>query len=222
MEKRKLNILGLSSSQSQMGSYALVLEEVDGNRRLPIIIGPFEAQAIALELEKIRPGRPMTHDLFVTFAISTGVVLKEVLIHRLEEGIFYADIIFESQSGKFSVDSRPSDAIAIAIRFDAQIFTTEDILEEAGIEVSESNIIKERTEEEQEIFEEEENSEEEDFEMDEEFEAETQTKISETRTKILTELEQKLQDAVGNEDYVEAARLRDVIKNLEKNSDDNE
>ncbi|MBK6264832.1 bifunctional nuclease family protein [Marivirga sp. S37H4] len=133
MEKIKLEILGLSSSQSQSGSFALVLGESDGNRRLPIIIGMFEAQAIAIEIEKIVPNRPMTHDLFKSFAKSFGYAVKEIVISDLKEGVFFAKIVCDNGQGVIEIDSRPSDAIAIGIRFDAPIFTYEKIMSEAGI-----------------------------------------------------------------------------------------
>ncbi len=133
MEKLKLEILGLSSSQSQSGSFALVLGEVEGNRRLPIIIGMFEAQAIAIEIEKITPNRPMTHDLFKSFAQGFEFTIREIIISDLREGVFFAKIVCD-QGGKIrEIDARPSDAIAIGLRFDVDIYTYEPILTEAGI-----------------------------------------------------------------------------------------
>lgn len=139
MEKLKLEILGLSSSQSQSGSFALVLGEVAGNRRLPIIIGMFEAQAIAIEIEKIIPNRPMTHDLFKSFANSFNFGIKEIVISDLKEGVFFAKIICENGNKTLEIDSRPSDAIAIGLRFNAPIFTYETIMTEAGITLSEES-----------------------------------------------------------------------------------
>lgn len=133
MKKIKLEILGLSSSQTQNGSFALVLGESEGNRRLPIIIGMFEAQAIAIEIEKIVPNRPMTHDLFKSFAYSIGFDLKEIIISDLKEGVFFAKILCDGDKGSFTIDARPSDAIAIGLRFNVPIFTNESILTEAGI-----------------------------------------------------------------------------------------
>lgn len=138
MDKIKLEILGLSSSQSQAGSFALVLGEADGHRRLPIIIGGFEAQAIALEIENIKPNRPMTHDLLVSIANTFGIEMIEVVISELKEGVFYSKILFRSGTIMEEIDARPSDAIAIAVRFKAPIFTTEEILQEAGIVVREN------------------------------------------------------------------------------------
>lgn len=133
MKKIKLEILGLSSSQSQTGSFALVLGEADGNRRLPIIIGMFEAQAIAIEIEKIAPNRPMTHDLFKSFGGLFNFHVEEIIISDLKEGVFFAKIMCSDGLKKKEVDARPSDAIAIGLRFSAPIYTYESILAEAGI-----------------------------------------------------------------------------------------
>jgi len=136
VDKIKLEILGLSSSQSQSGSFALVLGETPGGRRLPIIIGMFEAQAIAIEIEKIVPNRPMTHDLFKSFAHSFNYEVKEIVISDLKEGVFFAKIVCDNGMETVEIDSRPSDAIAIGIRFDAPIYTYEKIMSEAGIVLS--------------------------------------------------------------------------------------
>jgi len=133
MKKVKLNILGLSYSQTQTGAYALVLSEADGTRRIPIIIGAVEAQAIAIQLEGLKPPRPLTHDLFLNVALAFNIEIKEVLIHKLEEGIFYAEIVCEQNKNRIRVDSRTSDAIALALRFECPIYTTEEIIEKAGI-----------------------------------------------------------------------------------------
>ena len=133
MKKIKLEILGLSSSQSQTSSFALVLGETEGNRRLPIIIGMFEAQAIAIEIEKIIPNRPMTHDLFKSFANNFHFTVEEIIISDLKEGVFFAKIVCSDGLKRMEVDARPSDAIAIGLRFDSPIFTYENILAEAGI-----------------------------------------------------------------------------------------
>src|ERR1035437_5302838 len=133
MKKVKLNILGLSYSQTQTGTYALVLSEAEGTRRIPIIIGAVEAQAIAIQLEGLKPPRPLTHDLFLNVALAFNIEIKEVLIHKLEEGIFYAEIVCEQNKNRIRVDSRTSDAIALALRFECPIYTTEDIIEKAGI-----------------------------------------------------------------------------------------
>jgi bifunctional DNase/RNase len=136
VNKIKLEILGLSSSQSQSGSFALVLGEKPGKRRLPIIIGMFEAQAIAIEIEKIIPNRPMTHDLFKSFAGSFNFTIREIIISDLKEGVFFAKIVCENEKTSLEIDSRPSDAIAIGLRFNAPIYTYEAILAEAGIELT--------------------------------------------------------------------------------------
>lgn len=133
MKKVKLNILGLSYSQTQTGAYALVLSEAEGSRRIPIIIGAVEAQAIAIQLEGLKPPRPLTHDLFLNVALAFNIEIAEVFIHKLEEGIFYAEIVCEQNSNRIRVDSRTSDAIALALRFECPIFTTEEILDKAGI-----------------------------------------------------------------------------------------
>ena len=127
-EKIQLEILGLSSSQSQSGSFALVLGEVDGKRRLPIIIGMFEAQAIAIEIEDITPNRPMTHDLFKAFSVNFDIKILEIIISDLKEGVFFAKIVCDKNGKKFEIDSRPSDAIAIGLRFGCEIYTNEAIL----------------------------------------------------------------------------------------------
>ena len=133
MNKIELEILGLSSSQSQSGSFALVLGETMGNRRLPIIIGMFEAQAIAIEIEKIVPNRPMTHDLFRSFAESFNFTLEEIIISDLKEGVFFAKVVCSDGGRSIEIDARPSDAIAIGLRFAVPIYTYESVLSEAGI-----------------------------------------------------------------------------------------
>jgi len=138
MKKIKLEIVGLSYSQTQSGAYALVLGESNGKRRLPIIIGGFEAQAIAIELEKMAPSRPLTHDLFKTFSDKFGVSVNEVIIHNLSEGIFYSKLICHDGLKTEEIDSRTSDAIALAVRFKCPIYTYEFILSSAGIVIDET------------------------------------------------------------------------------------
>lgn len=140
MEKFKLEIVGLSYSQTQSGAYALVLQEAEGSRRLPIIIGGFEAQAIAIELEKMVPTRPLTHDLFKNFASAFDIQVKEVVIYNLVEGIFYSKLICEQNGKEVEIDARTSDAIAIGIRFNCEIYTYENILDSAGITMDETGI----------------------------------------------------------------------------------
>ncbi|WP_107040268.1 bifunctional nuclease family protein [Brumimicrobium mesophilum] len=139
MEKVKLEIIGLSYSQTQSGAYALVLSEVDGLRRLPIIIGGFEAQAIAIELEDMMPSRPLTHDLFKNFAIAFNITLKEVIIYNLKEGIFYSKLICEKEGNEIEIDARTSDAIALAVRFKCNVYTYESILSSAGIRLDQED-----------------------------------------------------------------------------------
>ncbi|MCG9910179.1 MAG: bifunctional nuclease family protein [Flavobacteriales bacterium] len=138
MKKIKLDIVGLSYSQTQSGAYALVLGEQKGKRRLPIIIGSYEAQAIAVALEKMPPQRPLTHDLFKTMSDNFGIEVKEVIIHNLSEGIFYAKLICSDGLKEVQIDSRTSDAIALAVRFNCPVFTYEFILSSAGIVIDES------------------------------------------------------------------------------------
>lgn len=186
-EKIKLEILGLSSSQSQSGSFALVLGESGGNRRLPIIIGMFEAQAIAIEIEKIVPNRPMTHDLFKAFSHNFDISIKEVYISDLKEGVFFARIICEHNGKIFEIDSRPSDAIAIGLRFNVDFFTNENILTEAGIVLTD--------------------------EYEEEIAQKEPSKPEKTSLEDLSssELEKLLNEALDKEDYEKAARIRDVL-----------
>ncbi|MCC9137726.1 bifunctional nuclease domain-containing protein [Pontibacter silvestris] len=197
MEKIQLEILGLSSSQSQTGSFALVLGEREGNRRLPIIIGMFEAQSIAIQIEKINPNRPLTHDLFKTFAEQLNVSISEIVISDLKEGVFYSKIMCTDGVKDFELDARPSDAIAIGLRFGVPIYTVESVLSEAGIILS-------------------------DLEEEEESEdltvksSSTSTSGSGTTKESLSqtsvdELNKMLNDALEKEDYEKAAKIRDEL-----------
>lgn len=197
MDKLKLEILGLSSSQSQSGSFALVLGEKGGKRRLPIIIGMFEAQAIAIEIEKIIPNRPMTHDLFKSFAGNFNFSIKEIIISDLKEGVFFAKIICKNELGQFEIDSRPSDAIAIGLRFNAPIYTYEKILGEAGIEISEEQ------HEEQDIQKE--------LEKIEPKAAKTKSSSDALKNATMEKLKEMLDKAIEQEDYEKAAKIRDEI-----------
>ncbi|TRX49462.1 hypothetical protein FNH22_26975 [Fulvivirga sp. M361] len=195
MEKIKLEILGLSSSQSQSGSFALVLGETEGNRRLPIIIGMFEAQAIAIEIEKIIPNRPMTHDLFKSFAHSFDYKVEEIIISDLKEGVFFAKIICNNGDKTIEVDARPSDAIAIGLRFDSPIYTYEAILAEAGIVLTDEN-------------------EDEIAELKSEVKTEqapTKKKADDLKNQSVDKLNELLKDAIDNEDYEKAAKIRDEL-----------
>ena len=195
MKKVKLNILGLSYSQTQTGAYALVLSEADGNRRIPIIIGAVEAQAIAIQLEGLKPPRPLTHDLFLNVALAFDIEIAEVFIHKLEEGIFYAEIVCEQNSNRIRVDSRTSDAIALALRFECPIYTTEEIIEKAGInmEFDETGELNDEAEE---------------------TEGTKKTSAGHFDYSEYTpeELNELLDAAVADEDYEKASEIRDEIK----------
>lgn len=184
-----MDILGLSTSPSSGGAYALILNEIKGNRRLPIIIGTFEAQAIALELEHIKPPRPMTHDLLKNVIQTFGAEINQVFINDLSEGTFFARIIYNNNGEQLEQDARPSDAIALAVRFNAPIYVAEEILKEAGIV-----------------------SEDEGSGAQGSTTAGPQKKPAEMSK--LEKLEDELQTAIDTENYEKAARLRDEIKKL--------
>lgn len=197
MKKIQLEILGLSSSQSQTGSFALVLGEKEGNRRLPIIIGMFEAQSIAIQIEKINPNRPLTHDLFKSFAEEMDVRVSEILISDLKEGVFYSKIVCTNDSKEFELDARPSDAIAIGLRFGVPIYTVESVLSEAGIILSD-------------LEEEEEES--------DEMAVKTTSSASSASSKSeplnqtsVDDLNKMLNEALEKEDYEKAAKIRDEL-----------
>lgn len=196
MSKIELEILGLTSSQSQSGSFALVLGEKKGNRRLPIIIGMFEAQSIAVEIEKMKPSRPMTHDLFKEFIVKFGVDILEIRIDDLKEGIYFAKILAANSDQTFEFDSRPSDAMALAVRFGVPIYTNEKIMKESGITPSELDESDELADLEKEL---------EEAMSDEEF---FENEIEEVS---LEELNEQLEQALENEDYEAAAKIRDEI-----------
>lgn len=204
MSKVELEILGLSSSQSQTGSFALVLGEKEGVRRLPIIIGMAEAQAIAIEIEKIVPHRPFTHDLFKDFAKGFNIDVKEVVLTDLKEGVFYAEIICGDEAKEIAIDSRPSDAIALALRFKVPIFTDEKVLSEAGI------IISEEDEDFGEFEEDEDNEQAEN--LLEEVAVQIQSDENDLTVFSKEELEKKLNEALSEEKYELAARIRDEIE----------
>ncbi|MFA6540440.1 MAG: bifunctional nuclease domain-containing protein [Bacteroidota bacterium] len=191
MEKVQVDILGLSTSPSSAGAYALILKETNGKRKLPIIIGAFEAQSIALELEGMKPPRPLTHDLMKSIIDTFAVSLNEVCISELRDGTFYAKLFVEGVSETQEIDSRPSDAIALAVRYGAPIYVDESVLTEAGIVAEEG----------------EEEAEEEDSKIDEE------TPAKQFTTK-LEQLQSGLKDAIEHEDYEKAAKIRDEIKKL--------
>lgn len=199
----KLAIKGISYSQTQSGAYALVLNEVDGERTLPIVIGAFEAQSIAIALEKdINPPRPLTHDLFKSFAERFQIYVKQIIIHKLVDGIFYSSLVCEKEGVEEVIDARTSDAIALAIRFNAPIYTYENILEKAGIILKleqKDPLSKIKTEDD---FLENILTKEDEFNDFEEF--------------TLDELHQKIDEAVAHEDYELAAKIRDEIEKRRK------
>lgn len=190
MDKIKLEILDLSPSQLQAGSFTLILTEYNGDRRLPIIIGMFEAQAIAIEMEKITPTRPLTHDLFKSFSKSFDFSVEEIHISDISEGVFYSKIICTDGIRQKNIDARPSDAIAIALRFNAAIYTTESVLNEAGISADDLG-------------------------------GQEAKKTSPKNIKVKSssdlmslnsdELKKMLDDAIKNEEYEKAAKIRDEI-----------
>ena len=198
MELIRLLIYGISYSQTQNGAYALILSELDGERKLPIVIGTYEAQSIAIAIEKdIKPPRPLTHDLFKNFCERFDITIKQVIIHKLVDGVFYSSIICERDGIEEIIDSRTSDAIALATRFDAPIFTYENILEKAGIIIE----IEEYDEEDKILFK-------------ELFSEETTLANSEDfKDKTIDELQKLLKIAVQNENYETAAKIRDEISN---------
>tara|TARA_R110002072_G_scaffold4384_15_gene30794 strand:+ start:8326 stop:8949 length:624 start_codon:yes stop_codon:yes gene_type:complete len=203
----RLNIKGISYSQTQNGAYALILSEVDGERKLPIVIGAFEAQSIAIALEKeIKPPRPLTHDLFKNFADRFEIQVKQVIIHKLVDGVFFSSIICERDKIEEIIDARTSDAIALALRFNAPIFTYKNILEKAGIYLKASPKKKESPEDEQAILEQ---------LMTDDTESKKKTSKS-YKTYSLKELNDMLDKAVDNEDYEKAALIRDEISKREK------
>ncbi len=196
MKKVKLEIVGLSYSQTQTGAYTLVLGETKGKRRLPIVIGGFEAQAIAIELEKMTPSRPLTHDLFKSFVEGFNINVSEVIIYNLVEGIFFAKIITSDGSKEVEIDARTSDAIALAVRFNCPINTYEFILSQAGILLDDDAIVG----------------------ANEPIEKDDFVEIKETDylKKSTEELKQLLEVALDEEDYEKASHIRDELNNRKK------
>jgi len=201
----KLTIKGISYSQTQNGAYALILNEVDGDRKLPIVIGAFEAQSIAIALEKeIRPPRPLTHDLFKNFADRFDIIVKQVIIHNLVDGVFYSSIICERDKIEEIIDARTSDAIALALRFSAPIFTYKNILDKAGIYLKTNPNEGDRHETDDVLS------------TPETFGMEESNTSGNTYAKLsLSELHDLLQGAVSEEDYEKAAKIRDEISKRE-------
>lgn len=203
----KLTIKGISYSQTQNGAYALILNEVDGERKLPIVIGAFEAQSIAIALEKeIKPPRPLTHDLFKNFAERFDIVVKQVIIHKLVDGVFYSSIICERDKIEEIIDARTSDAIALALRFAAPIFTYKNILDKAGIYLKGNNVEGDKDLNELDGV----------LSTPDTFGLEESNQSGETYAKhSLSELHQLLEGAVNDEDYEKAAKIRDEISKRE-------
>lgn len=202
MDFTRVDIIGLSTSPSSGGAYALVLGEVEGNRRLPIIIGAFEAQAIALELEKIQPPRPMTHDLLRDTFGELEVDVTEVVIDELREGTFFAKIRYRHNGDEHQLDSRPSDAVALAVRVDAPIFVAPAVLEEAGIVAEDEADISSITEQAE--------------------GASSSGSEEEAGGTQLERMQKKLEEAVEKEDYEQAAELRDEIERLKQEQEQNQ
>ncbi len=191
MKKIELQIIALANSESHPGNFAIILEESEGSRRLPIIIGGFEAQAIAVALERMQPNRPLTHDLFKNMLIELGAEIEEVTISKLEEGVFHATITCKRENGEIlEIDSRTSDAIALAVRFGCQIYTVEPVMEAASIQVDNSlaNVPKEEKDQ------------------------------GPLEQKSLDDLRSLLDKLLAKEDYESAARVRDIIKRKEENN----
>lgn len=208
MKKIKLDIVGLTYSQTQSGAYALVLGETAGNRRLPIIIGGFEAQSIAVKIEKMTPSRPLTHDLFKTFADSFDISISEILIYNLIDGIFYAKIIVSSNEKNIELDARTSDAVSLALRFNCPIYTYDFIMSAAGIvienndlpfieKLDSANVADNIAREEDKI----------------EDKIDPKENTSNYVSLSLEQLEDALKKAIENEQYEIAAKVRDEIQN---------
>ena len=195
MKRVKLKVMGISYSQTQSGAYALILLEENGDRRIPIIIGGFEAQAIVIKLENLDPPRPLTHDLFKKFADEFNISIIEVMIYKLEEGVFFSKLVCNNGEKEYSIDSRTSDAVALALRFSCPIFISEDILEKAGITVSPTDIETAQTNEVDNIFE---------------------TESSKYDSYTDEELFKMIDESVKTEDYERAAAVRDEIEKRKK------
>ncbi|MCX6322419.1 MAG: bifunctional nuclease family protein [Bacteroidia bacterium] len=195
MKRVKLKVMGISNSQTQSGAYALILIEENGERRIPIIIGGFEAQAIVIKLENLDPPRPLTHDLFKKFADEFNIFVSEVMIYKLEEGVFYSKLVCNNGEKEYSIDSRTSDAVALALRFGCPIFITEDILEKAGITINPTDVGLSAANE-----------------IDSLFEPES-TKYDSYSDE---ELYKMIDESVKTEDYERAAAIRDEIEKRKK------
>lgn len=199
MKRVKLKVMGISYSQTQSGAYALILLEENGDRRIPIIIGGFEAQAIVIKLENLDPPRPLTHDLFKKFADEFNISIIEVMIYKLEEGVFFSKLVCNNGEKEYSIDSRTSDAVALALRFSCPIFISEDILEKAGITVSPTDTETAQTNEVGNIFE---------------------TESSKYDSYTDEELFKMIDESIKTEDYERAAAVRDEIEKRKKKKKD--
>jgi len=195
LDKVQCEILGLSTNPSTGGAYAILLKEIDGTRRLPIIIGAFEAQAIALEMEGIKPPRPLTHDLLKTLVDNLGANVLEIIVNELKENTFYAKIVLEASGLTNEIDARPSDAIALAVRTYAPIFVNESVMSSAAFIPSDETDIQ--------------GLETSDLESD---------KRAPSKETQLAALQDKLREALENEEFERAAKLRDDIKRLSQNN----
>jgi uncharacterized protein len=200
MKKIELEIVALSHSITQTHSYAVVLGEVNGLRRLPIVIGGFEAQAIAVALEKMQPSRPLTHDLMKNFMTAFAIDLHEIIITDLQEGIFYSKLLCSTENDTVEIDSRTSDALALAVRFGCPIYTYENILESAGILMEDSGTGEKKKKKKQEVTVEEDRS----------------TGTEDLKTMTLEELNQLLNEVLDKEDYIRAVAIRDEINSRKK------
>ncbi len=198
MKRVKLKVLGISYSQTQSGAYALILVEENGERRVPIIIGGFEAQAIVIKLENLDPPRPLTHDLFRSFAAEFNISIIEVMIYKLEEGVFYSRLLCNNGEKEISIDSRTSDAVALALRFGCPIYITEEILEKAGITITPT-------------------------EPDTSTETDTDNLFETGNSKFESysdeDLYKMIDEAVKTEDYERAASIRDELDKRKKKSE---
>ncbi len=190
-KKIKLNILGLSYSQTQSGAYALVLAEEEGERRIPIIIGGVEAQSIAIKLEGLEPPRPLTHDLFLNFSRAFEIEIIEVIIYKLEEGIFYSELVCIKGGEEIRIDSRTSDAVALSLRFNCPIYTYESIIESAGI------VLDVNSDQEAEVG------------SESNSQSSNENKYSDLS---IDELNKMLDNAISKEDYEKASEIRDEIQ----------
>jgi len=203
MNKIRLKVLGLSYSQTQTGAYALILEAEGTDHRIPIIIGSFEAQSIALQLENLKPPRPLTHDLFLNFSNKFGIGLREVLIHKLEEGVFHSRLIFQREDQRVEIDARTSDGVALALRFDCPIYTTSEIIDKAGIIIQ----LESEDDDDENVTEKQESK----------SQPEDVTKDSENLSdKSISELKVMLDKAIDQEAYEMAARINKALKARKK------